>query len=462
MRIFLIFTLLAVMLPAPMLHAKELDKETLKLLQLFGNVFEKVREEYVEEPTDKELIESAINGMLTDLDPHSSFLDLDSFKEMQVQTKGEFGGLGIEVTMRNGLVYVVSPIDDTPAYKAGLKAGDYISHLDGESVMGLTISEAVKKMRGKRGTDIVLTVLREGEEEPLEITITRDIITIKAVRSRVEDDVIYLRVTSFSERAEEDLEKAFEQHRKDMKDKELKGVVLDLRNNPGGLLTQAISVSDLFLDEGEIVSTRGRTAEETKRFYAKGGDMLDGLPMAVLINGGSASASEIVAGALQDHGRAVVVGTQSFGKGSVQTVIPLPEDSAIRLTTALYYTPSGTSIQAEGITPDVVIDPANIEFSKSRKHNSEASLPGHLANAHQKADDKNRVANDNEASQEDEPGDEATEKEGKAENSAKSNRASASKKLYEEDYQLGRAVDLIRGIYIFNHGVNQKHRSAKD
>ncbi len=432
-------------------NAERNTRETLKLLDLFGEVYEKVRDEYVEEPTDKKLIESAINGMLTSLDPHSSYLDDESFREMQIQTKGEFGGLGIEVTMRNGLVYIVSPIDDTPAYEAGLKAGDYITHIDGESVVGTTLREAVKKMRGKPKTKIILTVVREGVDQAFDVTIVRDIIRIRSVRSRVEGgDVIYLRITSFSEQTNTDLQKAIETQTDEI-DGDPKGIVLDLRNNPGGLLNQAIAVSDMFLDRGEIVSTRGRKPEDTHRFNATSGDDAEGLPIVVLINGGSASASEIVAGALQDHGRGIVIGTKSFGKGSVQTVIPVQGDSAIRLTTSRYYTPSGRSIQAKGIDPDIIVEPATIEFvkSKSSSKNSEAALPGHLINGENDDDESSeeQQRDEEEASDADEKDedDEASEENEKDADK----KASEQESLYKRDYQLARAIDLLHALYIF-------------
>lgn len=403
------------------------NKETLEMLDLFGDVFEKIREDYVERPDDKELVEAAINGMLTHLDPHSSFLNAEAFKEMRVQTSGEFGGLGIEVTMRNGMVYVVSPIDDTPAFKAGLKAGDYISHIDDEVVMGMTIGEAVKKMRGKPGDAITLTILREGEEEPFDVEVVRDIIKIRSVRSDVYNDVMYLRVTSFSETTESGLKKAYEKHKEEMGDK-LKGVVLDLRNNPGGLLTQAIAVSDMFLERGEIVSTRGRYPEDSSRYNADKGDILDGMPLVVLINGGSASASEIVAGALQDHRRAVILGTKSFGKGSVQTLIPLQKDSAMRITTSRYYTPSGESIQATGIEPDIIVEPAVLEYTKKRKGIREADLKGHLENGEGDAPNLPKVKDEN--------GEEVQSEE------------EQRHALYVDDYQLARALDLVRALFI--------------
>ncbi|MCC6720092.1 MAG: S41 family peptidase [Acetobacteraceae bacterium] len=329
--------------------------ETYRLLNLFADVFERVRAEYVEPVNDRELIENAINGMLTGLDPHSSYMNAKSFRDMQVQTRGEFGGLGIEVTQEGGYIKVISPIDDTPASRAGVKAGDLITALDGHTVQGLSLNDAVEKMRGAPNTRIVLTVRREGNDKPLEIALVREVIKLRVVRSRLEGgDVAYIRVSSFSEQAETAMRKAFNELKAKSGDK-LRGVILDLRNNPGGLLPEAISISNDYLNQGEIVSTRGRHAEDTQRWNAKAGDITGGLPMVVLINGGSASASEIVAGALQDHRRAILLGTRSFGKGSVQTVSPLPGNGGMRLTTARYYTPSGRSIQGLGITPDVEV-----------------------------------------------------------------------------------------------------------
>lgn len=354
------------------------SSETYRQLNLFGDVFERVRAEYVEAVTDEQLIENAINGMLSALDPHSSYLNRKNFQDMQVQTKGEFGGLGIEVSMDNGLVKVVSPIDDTPAFRAGLQPGDYVTHIDAEAVMGLTLNEAVDKMRGPVGSNIKLTVRRGLSGDPFDVTLTRAVIKVQSVRSRTENDVGYLRITSFNEQTQAGLEKAISAIEKDH-GKKLKGYVLDLRNNPGGLLDQAVSVSDTFLEKGEIVSTRGRKTDEGSRFNAKPGDMIHGLPLVVLINGGSASASEIVAGALQDHQRGVIMGTQSFGKGSVQTIIPLPGHGAMRLTTARYYTPSGRSIQQLGITPDIEVQPAKLEeIRQPAGRRREADLRGSL------------------------------------------------------------------------------------
>jgi carboxyl-terminal processing protease len=361
--------------------AKAAAADTYRQLNLFGDVFERVRADYVEKPSDSKLIETAINGMLAGLDPHSSYMDAKSFRDMQVQTRGEFGGLGIEVTMEDGLIKVVAPIDDTPAAKAGVRANDIITQLDGEQVQGLTLNQAVEKMRGPVNTKIKLTIRRKGVDKPLELSITRDIIRVRSVRSHVEDeDVGYIRLTQFNEQTTEGLKKAIADIKAKVSDNKLKGYILDLRNNPGGLLDQAISVSDAFLQKGEIVSTRGRNAEETQRFNARAGDLTGGKPVIVLVNGGSASASEIVAGALQDHKRATVVGTRSFGKGSVQTIIPLGSgNGALRLTTARYFTPSGRSIQAKGITPDIqVLQDVPEDLKAKTDTKGEASLRGHL------------------------------------------------------------------------------------
>ena len=337
--------------------ARAAVSDTYRELNLFGDVFERVRADYVEKPDDSKLVESAINGMLAGLDPHSSYMDPKSFRDMQVQTRGEFGGLGIEVTMEDGLVKVVAPIDDTPAAKAGVMANDIITHLDDEAVQGLTLNQAVDKMRGPVNTKIKLTIMRKGADKPIEVSIVRDIIRVKSVRWHPEGgDVGYIRITQFNEQTNDGLKQAINELNAQLGADKIKGYVVDLRNNPGGLLDQAISVSDTFLEKGEIVSTRGRNPEETQRFNARPGDMTKGKPVIVLINGGSASASEIVAGALQDRHRAVILGTPSFGKGSVQSVIPLEGHGALRLTTALYYTPAGRSIQGEGITPDTPIE----------------------------------------------------------------------------------------------------------
>ena len=356
--------------------------DTYRQLNLFGDVFEKIRSDYVDKPEDSKLIESAINGMLTSLDPHSSYMDAKSFKDMQVQTRGEFGGLGIEVTMEDGQLKVVTPIDDTPAAKAGVMAGDIIAAIDDEPVQGLSLNQAVEKMRGAVNTPVRLKIVRKGASDPLELKITRDVIRIRSVRLRNEGgDVGYVRITQFNEQTFDGLKKAIEELNKEIPADKLKGYVIDLRNNPGGLLDQAIAVSDAFLERGEIVSTRGRNADETQRYNARSGDLTKGKPVIVLINGGSASASEIVAGALQDHKRATVVGSRSFGKGSVQTIIPLGSNGAIRLTTARYYTPSGRSIQAKGIDPDVqILQDVPAELKGKDETKGEAALRGHLKN----------------------------------------------------------------------------------
>ena len=412
--------------------AKEKDRsETYRLLELFGDVFERVRSDYVEKVSDEELIEAAIRGMLTDLDPHSAFLNRKHFRDMQVQTKGEFGGLGIEVTMEGGYVKVVSPIDETPAFRAGMKAGDLITHLDGEHVQGLTLSQAVEKMRGPINSDITLTVRRDTKS--FDVTITRDKIRIRSVRSRTEGNVGYVRITSFSEQTEAGLNKAVEKIKTELGDK-LAGFVLDLRNNPGGLLDQAVMVSDAFLEGGEIVSTRGRVQENAQRFHATPGDITNGLPIVVLINSGSASASEIVAGALQDHRRAVILGKNSFGKGSVQTIIPLGRNGAIKLTTQRYYTPSGTAIQAKGIVPDIEVAQARVEVfeGNARRERHEADLRGALDN-------------DQSSTNKDKPN--AKDGEDKADPAAKTQK--------RVDYQLARALDLLRGLALYrNRMVN--------
>ena len=404
------------------------DAETFRLLQLFGNVFERVRDDYVEEPTDQELIEAAVNGMLTALDPHSSYLNAKNFREMQVQTRGAFGGLGIEVTMgKDGLIKVISPIDDTPAFRAGVEAGDLVTHLDGEQVFGMTLSEAVEKMRGKVGTDIRLTIRRAGGD-PFDVTITRAVVKIRSVRSRLEGNVGYVRITSFSEQADLGLKKALAKFHEELGD-ELRGVVLDLRNNPGGLLDQAVAVSDAFLDKGEIVSTRSRRLKDTQRFNARAGDLAKGLPLVVLINVGSASASEIVAGALQDHRRAIILGSKTFGKGSVQTIIPLGGHGAMRLTTARYYTPSGRSIQAVGIVPDIKVLPARVETIALPQRRREADLRGALDNGGQ-------------------DGTGAPPAEG-----TKTTGEETEKTPPRQDYQLDRALDLLRGVAMFSEKI---------
>ncbi|RWO86863.1 MAG: S41 family peptidase [Mesorhizobium sp.] len=369
---------------APGSAANAAGSETYKQLAIFGDIFERVRAQYVTPPDDKSLVENAINGMLASLDPHSSYMNAEQAQDMRVQTKGEFGGLGIEVTMENDLVKVITPIDDTPAAKAGVLAGDYIAKIDGEEVRGLTLNDAVDKMRGLVNTPIKLTILRQGADKPIELTVVRDIIKVKAVKFRVENDIGYMKITSFTEKTYDDLENAIDTIKKQIPDDKLKGYVLDLRLNPGGLLDQAVSVSDAFLNRGEIVSTRGRDPKDVTRFDAKPKqvDDINGKPMIVLVNGGSASASEIVAGALQDLRRVTVVGTQSFGKGSVQTIIPLGENGALRLTTALYYTPSGKSIQGKGITPDIKVEqPLPPELQGRDLTRGESDLKGHIKGA---------------------------------------------------------------------------------
>ncbi|KAF0225131.1 MAG: carboxyl-terminal processing [Rhodospirillaceae bacterium] len=414
------------------------SKETYRLMELFATVFEKVRAEYVEPVKDDELIEAALNGMLTSLDPHSSYLNAKNAKDMEVNTKGEFGGLGIEVTMENGWVKVVSPIDDTPAFRAGLQPADFITHLDGEPVQGLTLSEAVDRMRGMVNTDIKLTIRRNGTA-PFDVKLTRAVIKIQTVRSHAEGKIGYVRITQFSATTDTDLRKHVDQLKKDI-GKELGGFVIDLRNNPGGLLDQAIAVSDDFLEKGEVVSTRSRKTEDTQRYNARPGDISGGLPLVVLVNDGSASASEIVAGALQDHRRALVLGTRSFGKGSVQTLMPLGQYGSMRLTTARYYTPSGRSIQAVGIEPDIKVlqskvEPINVP---ERERRSEASLRNALANPDGSAKPAANPADEHK-------GDDKTD-----------SAAPPVIKLGDpaQDYQLARALDLIRGLSLYRPVVN--------
>lgn len=420
------------------------SSETYRQLNLFGDVFERVRLQYVDEVADKDLIENAINGMLVALDPHSSYLNEEDFNDMQIQTRGEFGGLGIEVTMENGIVKVVSPIDDTPAFRAGVQAGDYITHLDDEPIVGMNLNDAVDKMRGKVGTKIKITIRREGLADPLEVTITRDIIKISSVKHDVLDDSIgYIRITTFNQNTEEGLKNAVKDIKGKLGDK-LLGYVLDLRNNPGGLLDQAIAVSDAFLDKGEIVSTRGRHEEDTKRDNATSGDITDNAPVVVLINGGSASAAEIVSGALQDHRRAIVLGTKSFGKGSVQTIIPLPGHGAMRLTTARYFTPSGHSIQAKGIEPDIVVEQAKLETIGGRGLR-ESDLHGALANPEGLGEKD--VQNDKKKDK-DKDKNKDTNKD-KKEDPEKTPDKSSEAKDENQDYQLSRAKDLIRGVSLY-------------
>ncbi|MDE3016744.1 MAG: S41 family peptidase [Pseudomonadota bacterium] len=453
MRRFAKLSLVAGLLLALPLAAYAAKDDTLQLLDLFGEVFDRVRTDYVEPVKDSDLIEAAINGMLTSLDPHSGYMNEKAFQEMQVQTKGEFGGLGIEVTMDNGLVKVVSPIDDTPAAKAGIKPGDYISYINDDAVMGLTLSDAVDKMRGPVGSKVKLTILREDENEPIELTLTRAEIKIKSVKMHAEgDDIAYIRITSFTEQTTDLLHSEFDRLKKSLP--RLRGIVLDLRNNPGGLLDQAVSVSDAFLTGGEIVSTRERDPSKTKRYSAHSGDELvpEDVPVVVLVNNGSASASEIVAGALQDHKRAIILGTKTFGKGSVQTVIPLTGHGAIRLTTARYYTPSGRSIQALGITPDIVVEQAKIEpIKNSDKIRTEAELRHRLANLQElKAREKKKA--EAAKKEDDDKTDEeksASNRNGKLDN-ADSNPADA------QDFQLQRALDLLRAISIYSKAAPDK------
>ncbi len=417
----------AVKLAGPVLAENNTDKaDVYEQLDLFGDIFDRIRSEYVEEVDAKELIEAAINGMLTSLDPHSGYLPPVDAEKMREQTRGEFGGLGIEVTQEEGFVKVVSPIDGTPADEAGMEAGDFITHVDGESVLGLTLNEAVERMRGPVGSEIIITVVREGEDEPFDVTIIRDFIKLTAARVRTEGKSVVIRVTTFNDNTFDNI--------KDGLDKELEkagglesinGIVIDLRNNPGGLLSQAIRVSDAFLEKGEIVSTRGRNPEDGDRYNATPGDLIEGKPIVVLINGGSASASEIVAAALKDHRRGIVVGTKSFGKGSVQTVMPLREQSAMRLTTARYYSPSGRSIQNLGVTPDIIVEQprrrANDEEETDFQFRSEADLRGSLSNDSLSEDEIQQIEEDR----------------AKAEETAK---------LRNADYQLAYAIDILTGL----------------
>jgi carboxyl-terminal processing protease len=401
-------------------------------LDLFGDIFERIRAQYVEEVETDTLIEAAINGMLTSLDPHSSYLSPEDAENMQVQTRGEFGGLGIEVTQEDGFVKVVSPMDGTPADQAGIEAGDFITHVDGESVLGLTLNDAVDLMRGPVGSEIVITVVREGRAEPFDVSIIRDTIELTAVRARTERDTVVLRVTTFNDNTFPNLESSLEEQVEKIGGMDnVDGFVLDLRNNPGGLLSQAIKVSDAFLEQGEIVSTRGREPQDGERFNASEGDLAEGKPIVVLINGGSASASEIVAGALQDHNRAIVVGTKSFGKGSVQTVMPLRGNGAMRLTTARYYTPSGRSIQALGVSPDVVVPQPRRGEETAEEESDDTPRPGRS-----EADLRGRLSNDSLSEEEQRQMEEDEEK------------ADEAAKLREEDYQLAYAIDILRGLSV--------------
>ena len=422
LKVILLFTLITLL--APKTYGSSSDEEKYKYLDLFGQVFDRVRSSYVEEVTDQELIEKAIDGMLSGLDPHSGFMNEEVFQEMQMDTEGKFGGLGIEITMEEGFVKVIAPIEDTPAYEAGVLAGDYIIQIDETPVFGLTLNEAVELMRGKKGEPIVITISR-ANTEPFEIEIIRDYIKIRSVKSEVLNNIGYLRITSFNEQTESGLLDAI---KKIEKENQIKGYVLDVRSNPGGLLTQAVKVTDIFLERGEIVSTRGRDKKDIRRYRAKKSDRTNGKPLVVIIDGGSASASEIVAGALQDHKRAIIIGTQSFGKGSVQTIIPFQVSNSdnltgIRLTTARYYTPSGESIQGKGIVPDIIIEQGEFESFNYRRF-SESDLKDSLDKDNEEDLEDNEDIEDNELSE--------------------------FEKRFELDYQLRRAFDLVQGVSLFN------------
>jgi len=406
-------------------NAASKNKETYEYLDLFGQIFDRVRSGYVEEVTDEELIEKAIDGMLTGLDPHSGYMNEEVWQETQTDTKGKFGGLGIEITMEEGFVKVISPIEDTPAYEAGVKAGDYIIQIDETPVFGLSLNEAVDLMRGKKGSPIIITISREGVD-PFEIKIIRGIIKIQSVKSDIFNDIGYLRITSFTEQTESGLIKSIKKIKEVLDNKEI-GYILDLRSNPGGLLKQAVKVADIFLERGEIVSTRGRKKIDMQRYQAKSGDLIDTKPLIVIINGGSASASEIVAGALQDHRRAIIIGTKSFGKGSVQTIIPFKKSNdkmaGIRLTTARYYTPSGESIQGKGIDPDIIVEQGSFESSEYKRY-SESDLKGSLDN------EKNENANNIEE-------------------------ISPQEERLAIDFQLAQAVDLVKGLNFYKESFSQ-------
>ena len=426
------------------------DKSELyQQLNLFGDVLERVRRDYVEPADEKTLIENAINGMLSALDPHSSYMNPKTYKDMQVQTKGEFGGLGIEVTMENGVIKVVSPIDDTPASRAGIMPGDLIFALNGEPVQGLTLQEAVEKMRGKVGTPIKISIRRAGKD-PFDVSLTRETIKVKSVRYRLEGgDIGYIRVTSFTEQSTSGVLDAVEKLKKEAGSK-LKGYILDLRNNPGGLLDQAIAMSDAFIDKGEIVSVKARKSEDVQRWNAKPGDVTGGLPIVVLVNGGSASASEIVAGALQDHKRAIILGTRTFGKGSVQTIMQVTGGGAIRLTTALYFTPSGRSIQKEGIKPDIEVEPAKIEAIQQRAGFREENLRRSITNPNGKPGDAKPEAKPAEPK----PADKKDDKPAASTPPTPSGDPDEPPKEAVADYQLLRAADLIRGISLYSNRGN--------
>src|SRR5262245_2125298 len=425
------------------------SSNTYEQLNLFGEVFERIRDNYVEPTDDEKLIEAAVNGMLTSLDPHSSYLNQKDFQDMQVQTKGEFGGLGIEVDMEDGLIKVVSPMDGTPAAEAGLQPGDLISALDGQPIMGLTLNDAVEKMRGEVGSSIRLTIIR-GSQDPFDVMLKRAVIAVKSVRWELEDGNIgYVRISSFSEKTDSGLRDALAKL-KDATKNNLQGLVMDLRNNPGGLLDQAISVSDDFLDKGEIVSTRGRKSEEAQRWNAEPGDRIDGKPIVILINGGSASASEIVSGALQDQRRAIVLGTKSFGKGSVQSIIPIPNHGAIRLTTARYYTPSGRSIQAKGIEPDIEVQQAKIEALGPERGTHEADLRGALSNPDDKENSSEQLPAETQGVEApaEKPADNAAKKEETKPEDKEAFTGSERQQIARpsEDFQLARALDLLTGL----------------
>ena len=429
-KLFLFILLIYALIPLKIINADTNRQETYKQLNLFGDVFQRVQEQYVEEVTDKKLIESAISGMLQSLDPHSSYLSAESYKDMQVKTKGKFGGLGIEITMEDGVVKVVSPIDDTPAAKAGMQSGDLIIGVNGESIRGLTINESVSKLRGPVGSKVIITVVRD-KKDPYEIEIKRDVIKIKSVKHNTIKNIGYVRLTTFSDTTTSGLEKAINEIKKDVGNK-FQGLILDLRNNPGGLLNQSISVANSFLNQGEIVSTQGRKDDDTSRVFAKKGDLINGKPLIVLINSGSASASEIVAGALKDHSRAIIIGTRSFGKGSVQSIIPLAGNGAMRLTTARYYTPSGVSIQAKGIEPDIIIEAGITDLKKKKVENRrEENLRGAL-------DKKNK--SEKKETDEEVP-------------------LTPLEKLIQ-DNQISRAVDLIRGISLFNNKLKINSKAS--
>ena len=425
--------LITTQIAGPLIAQEDRSNSTVyEQLDLFGDIFERIRAQYVEEVDAPDLIEAAINGMLTSLDPHSSYLSPEDAADMRVQTRGEFGGLGIEVTQEDGWVKVVSPMDGTPADAAGILAGDFITAVDGESLLGLTLDDAVEMMRGSVGSEIIITIVRDGETEPFDVSIIRDTIKLTAVRARTEDRSVILRITTFNDQTMSNLEDGFNEQVEAAGGMDaINGIVLDLRNNPGGLLNQAVFVSDAFLDAGEIVSTRGRDPQDGERFNATPGDISEGKPIVILVNGGSASASEIVAGALQDHRRAIVVGTKSFGKGSVQTVMPLRGDGAMRLTTARYYTPSGRSIQSLGIQPDIIVEqPRNrnvAEEEESPQRRSEADLRGALDNDSLSEDERRQIEED-------------------------ASRAEATAALREEDYQLAYAIDILRGLSALGPG----------